>query len=63
MTFELTGDMDSLLENLGQSSHQGFRKDFLVLCKTSDFAGLKDEYIRTYGRDVQSESRCTSSSK
>jgi hypothetical protein len=45
--------MDSLLENLGQSSHRkGFRKDLLVPCKASDFAGLKDEYIRTYRRDV-----------
>ncbi|PMD27485.1 hypothetical protein NA56DRAFT_561958, partial [Hyaloscypha hepaticicola] len=46
MAFELSGNTDSLLENLGLSSHrEGF-------CKASDFAGLKDQYIRKYGRHV-----------
>jgi dimethylaniline monooxygenase (N-oxide forming) len=52
MTFELLGYADSLLKALGLSSHRkGFMKDLFMFCKASDFSGLKDEYIRKYGRE------------
>jgi hypothetical protein len=53
MTFKLIGYTDSLLGNLGLSSHRkGFLKDLFVPCKASNFASLKGEYIRKYGRDT-----------
>lgn len=56
MTFELIGYTDSLLDNLGLSSHRkGFIKDLLVPCKASDFVGLKDEYICKFGRHTVQE--------
>ncbi|RDL38616.1 uncharacterized protein BP5553_02956 [Venustampulla echinocandica] len=50
MTFELIGYMDGLLEDLGLSSHRkGWIKDLLAPSMTSDFAGLKEEFIQKYG--------------
>lgn len=55
MTFELIGYTDSLLKDLGLSSHhKGFIKDLVVPVVATDFAGLKAEYIKKYGRDETS---------
>ena len=54
MTFETLGYCDRLLEHLELSSHRRRRlKDLFVSFKAVNFAGLKDEYVRKYGRHVK----------
>ncbi|TGO17631.1 hypothetical protein BTUL_0016g00990 [Botrytis tulipae] len=52
MTFELVRYCDSLLQDLGLKSHRrGWFKDLFAPFVASNFAGLKDEYLRKYGSD------------
>jgi len=52
MTFELIGYTDTLLADMGLSSHRkGWFKDLFVPCWASDFAGLKAEFVEKYGYD------------
>lgn len=49
MTFELIGYIDTLLHDLGLSSHRKvWFKDWFQPCWASDFAGLKAEFIKRY---------------
>lgn len=51
MTFELLGYCDDLLQSLGLSSHRkGWFSNLFKPFVASDYAGLRDEYIRKYGR-------------
>lgn len=52
MTFELVGYCDSLLQDLGLKSHRrGWFRDLFAPFVASNFAGLKDEYLKKYGSD------------
>jgi hypothetical protein len=52
MTFELTGYMDRLLREVGLRSHlNGWFTDLFSPCRSSNFGGLRDEYVGLYGRD------------
>ncbi|KAF7952365.1 uncharacterized protein EAE97_001862 [Botrytis byssoidea] len=52
MTFELVGYCDSLLQDLGLISHRrGWFKDLFAPFVASNFAGLKDEYLKKYESD------------
>jgi dimethylaniline monooxygenase (N-oxide forming) len=53
MTFELIGYTDGLLSTLGLKSHQkGWFKGMFGSLVATDFAGLKNEYIEKYGKDL-----------
>lgn len=50
MTFELIGYLDTLLQDLGLSSHRkGWFKDLFSPCWARDFAGLEAEFMKRYG--------------
>jgi dimethylaniline monooxygenase (N-oxide forming) len=51
MTVESIGYFDSLLGQLGFTSHRkGWFRDIFSPLKAVDFKGLKDEYLRKYGK-------------
>jgi dimethylaniline monooxygenase (N-oxide forming) len=53
ITFELIGYTDGLLSTLGLTSHQrGWFKHLFGPLVATDFAGLKNEYIEKYGKDL-----------
>lgn len=55
MLFEQTGYMDLLLQEVGLKSHlKGWFTDLFSPCRSRNFRGLKDEYVRLYGRDEDS---------
>lgn len=56
MTLEVTGYIDTLLRDLGLSSHRkGWFKHWFACCWASDFKGLKAEFVERFGYSESSK--------
>ena len=54
LVFEQTGYMDRLLQEVGLKSHlKGWFTDMFSPCRSRNFSGLKDEYLRLYRGDEE----------